>query len=145
MPDEIVKPRTGNAAQVRLIDPVFAFVRELSNGRIAGNFESYKINRAINFEHQLEPADFPMTDEVYKAFKDFVAGHAEYKALVPQLDRNRAFTQLRLRLDLVTAGYGTVAASRVLITTDDPQTAKAIDVLPRARDLAMNAMRARNP
>jgi hypothetical protein len=30
-------------------------------------------------------------------------------------------------------------ADRVPITTDDQQVAKAVDVLPRARDLAMSA------
>ena len=34
-------------------------------------------------------------------------------------------------------------AERVFITTDDQQIAKAVEVLPRARDLAMGAMRGR--
>lgn len=143
-PDETVKPRTGNIAQFRLIDPVFAFAREVIAGRVGG-FESYKVNRAIDFDHQLAPTDFPVTDAVYKAFKDFVASRAEYKTLAAQLDRNRSFIELRLRLDLVTAAYGTVTANRVLIQTDDPQVAKGIEVLPRARELAMAALRGRNP
>ncbi len=143
-PDETVKPRTGNIAQFRLIDPVFAFAREVIAGRVGG-FESYKVNRAIDFDHQLAPTDFPVTDGVYKAFKDFVASRAEYKTLAAQLDRNRSFIELRLRLDLVTAAYGTVTANRVLIQTDDPQVAKGIEVLPRARELAMSALRGRNP
>jgi len=143
-PDEAIKPRTGNIAQFRLIDPIFAFARELISGRVGG-FDSYKVNRPIDFDHQLAPTDFPVTDAVYKAFKTFVANHAEYKTLGAQLDRNRSFIELRLRLDLVTAAYGTVTANRVLIQTDDPQVAKGIEVLPRARELAMTAMRARNP
>ncbi len=143
-PDETVKPRTGNIAQFRLIDPVFAFAREVIAGRVSG-FESYKIDRAIDFDHQLAPTDFPVTDAVYKAFKNFVASRTEYKSLAAQLDRNRSFIELRLRLDLVTAAYGTVTANRVLIQTDDPQVAKGIEVLPRARELAMAALRGRNP
>ncbi|MFN2454228.1 MAG: S41 family peptidase [Pyrinomonadaceae bacterium] len=143
-PDEAVKPRTGNVTQVRLVDPVFAFVRELVAGKING-FDVYKINRAIDFDHQLAAADFPVTDALYKSFKDFVASHSEYKSLAPQLDRNRSFVELRLRLDLVTAAYGTVTANRVLIMVDDPQVAKGIELLPRARELAMAAMRGHNP
>ena len=60
----------------------------------------------------------------------------------PQLDRNREFIQQQLRYQLATAAYGTVAALQVL-TKDDPQIAKAVELVPRARDLAMTAMRAR--
>jgi hypothetical protein len=49
---------------------------------------------------------------------------------------------MQLRQNLVTAAYGTVIAARV-ITREDPQVAKAIEVVPRARDLAMAATRAR--
>ena len=62
--------------------------------------------------------------------------------LFPQLDRNRPFIESQLRFQLATAAYGTVTALQVL-TKQDPQVAKAIDVTPRARDLAMAAMRAR--
>ncbi len=143
-PDEVVKPRTGNITQVRLINPIFEFARELVIGK-ANGFDAYKVEHAIDFDHQLAPTDFPITDTVYKAFKNFVANHAEYKALAPQLDRNRSFIELRLRLDLATAAYGTVTANRVLVVTDDPQVAKGIELLPRARELAMAAMRGHNP
>jgi hypothetical protein len=48
-----------------------------------------------------------------------------------------------LRFNIVTAAYGRVAADRVFIATDDLQVARAIEVLPRARDLAMSAMQQR--
>jgi hypothetical protein len=46
---------------------------------------------------------------------------------------------MELRFNLVTAAYGRVIADRVFITTDDPQVVKAVDVLPKARDLAMGS------
>jgi len=46
---------------------------------------------------------------------------------------------------VITAAYGRVAADRVLITTDDEQVAKAVSVLPRARDLAMSTRRSVQP
>jgi hypothetical protein len=60
---------------------------------------------------------------------------------MPLVEHNRPFIELQLRFNLVTAAYGRVMADRVFITTDDPQVAKAVDVLPRARDLAMSATR----
>jgi carboxyl-terminal processing protease len=142
-PDESVKPRLITPPQQRLIDPLFAFARELVNGRING-LESYKVQRAIDFGHDLAATDFPVNDAVFKAFKDFVATKKEYKFTPVQLDRSRDFIARQLRYDIATAAYGTVGAQQVLIT-DDPQVAKGIEVLPRARELAAAAMRGRNP
>ena len=139
-PDEQVKPGRFPAA-ARLRDPIFFFSRDLVAGRVAG-FDKYKVDRPIEFDHDLEASDFPVTDALYKGFKDYVARDANWKNLAPQLDRNRSFIEMELRRDLVTAAYGTVIATRVL-TREDPQVAKAIEVVPRARDLAMAATRAR--
>ncbi|HEY0078029.1 MAG TPA: S41 family peptidase [Pyrinomonadaceae bacterium] len=142
-PDEAVKPRLIEPAQQRLVDPIFAFTRELVNGRING-FADYKVQRAIDFKHQLETTEFPVTDALFKAFKEFVAAHPEYKFTPAQLDRSREFIARQMRYDIVTAAYGTTTAQQVL-TVDDPQVAKGIEVLPRARELAASAMRGRNP
>ena len=137
-PDESVPARTITAAQRRLLSPLFAFTRELANDRVPG-LSAYKVPGSINFDHELRPTDFPMSDAVVKGFKDFVAGDPRFKSLSPLVDHNRAFIQLQLRFSLVTAAYGRVMADRVFITTDDRQVARAVDVLPRARDLAMSA------
>jgi carboxyl-terminal processing protease len=142
-PDEPVKPRLIEPAQQRLIDPIFAFVRELVNGRIKG-FEDYKIARAIDYEHDIKPDEYPITDNVFKAFKTFVANDETFKLKDPQLDRSRDFIARQMRYDIATAAYGTVTASQVQIV-DDPQVAKAIEVLPRAKELSVAAMRGRNP
>jgi carboxyl-terminal processing protease len=140
-PDEPVEPRTASLFQLRLVSPIFAFSREVVNGRIAG-FESYRVPGPINFGHELQPTDFPFTDSLFAAFKHYVASQSNLKMTAAQLDRNRSFIGLQLRFNLTTAAYGRVMAERVLITTDDPQFAKAVDILPRARDLAMTSMRA---
>ena len=139
-PDEVVEPRTINGVQTRLLNPIFAFTRELVNGRIAG-FESYKVQRAIDYDHQLEATDYPVTDGLFKAFKDFVLKEPSWNATAANLDRNRDFIRLQLRFDIITAAYGRVAADQVIVR-DDPQVAKAIELMPRARELAMTAMRA---
>lgn len=141
-PDETIAAKEITPAQRRLLSPIFSFSRELVNGRIPG-FEAYKIPRSIDYRHEIQPSDFPITNAILKAFKDFVADDSTLKTLTPVLDQNRSFIELYLRFNIVTAAYGRVMADRVLITTDDPQVSKAVDVLPRARDLAMSAMRKR--
>jgi carboxyl-terminal processing protease len=142
-PDEPVKPRLIGPAQQPLIDPIFAFVRELVNGRIKG-FEDYKISRPIDYTHDVRAEDYPVTDNLFKTFKTFVANDETYKLREAQLDRSRDFIARQIRYDIATAAYGTVTASQVQVS-DDPQVAKAIEVLPRARELSIAAMRGRNP
>jgi carboxyl-terminal processing protease len=137
-PDEKIAPRTLSLYQGRLLSPIFAFSRELVNGRVPG-FEAYKVQKPIDFSHVLAPTDFAITDAAFDAFKQYVSAQPELKVTAAQLDRNRAFIATQLRFNLVTAAYGRVMAERVFVTTDDPQVAKAVDVLPRARDLAMTA------
>jgi carboxyl-terminal processing protease len=141
-PDEMIKPQLLSAMQGRLRDPLFFFARDVATGRVPG-LEGYKVDRTIQFGHDLEATDFPMNDMVFKAFKDYVAGNANWKVFTPQLDRNRPFIETQIRFQLATAAYGTVSALQVLMK-QDPQVAKAVEVVPRARDLAMAAMRARN-
>ncbi|HYY94067.1 MAG TPA: S41 family peptidase, partial [Pyrinomonadaceae bacterium] len=71
-PDEAVKARTLSAQQVRLIDPIFAFAREVVNGRVAG-LGDYKVPSMPEFERNVAPTDFVVDDKVFKAFKEFVA------------------------------------------------------------------------
>jgi carboxyl-terminal processing protease len=144
MPDEAVKTRLIEIPQQRLIDPIFAFAREVVNGRVAG-FESYKVQRAIDFKHNLQATDFVVEEKLFNAFKEFVAAKsASYKVTEAQLDKQREFVRRQLRYDLATAAYGSVKATQVLVS-DDPQVTRAIESLPRARELAASAMRGRNP
>ena len=137
-PDEAIKARTIQPSQARLRNPIFAFTRELVNGRING-FDNYKVQRGIDFEKKLEPTDYKVTDDLFKAFKEFVAKDPSWKMTAQQLDRNRQFIELELRYNIVTAAFGRVTADQVLVA-DDPQVAKALDVMPKARELAMAAM-----
>jgi carboxyl-terminal processing protease len=139
-PDESINPRTMNLAQRRLLSPAFNFARELVNGRIRG-FDSYRVQHDIDFLHELQPDDMRITEALFKAFKDFATSDPSLKMPEALLDHNRSFIELELRFNIVTAAYGRSVADRVFITTDDPQVAKAVDVLPKARDLAMGGAR----
>jgi carboxyl-terminal processing protease len=137
-PDENVQVRTITASQRRLLSPIFAFTRELVNERVPG-MSAYGVPGSINFSHELLPNDFIVSGSAFNAFKEFIAGDSSFKSLSPLVDHNRSFIELQLRFNIVTAAYGRVTADRVFISTDDQQVAKAVDVLPRARDLAMSA------
>jgi hypothetical protein len=108
------------------------------NGRIRG-FESSRIGGGINFRHDLQPEEFKVTDAMFKAFRDFVTADPAYKITAATIDRNRAYIETELRFNIVTAAYGRTMGDRVFIISDDPQVAKAVDVLPKARDLAMSS------
>lgn len=140
-PDELVNPDLVNAAQNRLRSPIFFFAREVASGRVAG-FEKFKVDRAIDYDHVIDADDFPSSNEFYQAFRNYVAKDENFKGLLPTVDRNRQFVESQLRYNLAMAAYGTVTAQQVLMRHDS-QVAKAVEVLPRARDLAMAAMRAR--
>src|SRR5687768_793290 len=71
-PDEKVNPRTVNLTQRRILSPIFAFVRELVNGRIRG-LESSKLPKGLLFDHDLQPNDYSVTEPMFRSFKDFIA------------------------------------------------------------------------
>lgn len=140
-PDEIVKPAQVTAAEARLVHSIFAFSLEVVTGRVRG-FESYKVQKPIEFGHDLKVTDFEITDELFNEFKRFVASKPAFKVAPEQLDKARNFVATRLRFELATAAYGSMAALQVF-NEDDPQLAGAIAAMPRARELAQAAQRAR--
>jgi len=135
MPDENVNPRTVNLTQRRMLSPIFSFVRELVNGRVEG-LEAKRIAGGIVFDHDLKSDEYRITDPIFRAFRDFVAKDPAFRVTPAMVDRYRAYVELELRFNIVTAAHGRVIGDRVFITTDDPQVSKAVDVLPKARNLA---------
>jgi carboxyl-terminal processing protease len=140
-PDEIAKPATNNPGDGRLADPIFAFALELTTGRVKG-FENYKVARQIEYGHDLQATDFPVTEALFSEFKRFVASKPTFKVTAEQLEKSRAFVDRQLRYDLATAAYGSLAAIQVF-NEEDPQIARAVESMPRARELALAARRAR--
>lgn len=140
-PDEFAKPARNTITEARLTDSIFAFALELTTGRVAG-FENYKVQRAIEYGYDLQATDFPITDALFKEMKRFVAGKPVFKVTPEQLDRSRPFVERQLRYDLATAAYGSMAALQVF-NESDPQIARAVEAMPRARELALAARRTR--
>ena len=140
-PDETVKPGLISVAERQLRDVLFAFALELTTGRVKG-FEQYTVQRAIEFDHDLVNEDFPVTEALWKELKKFAANKPQYKATPEQLDKFRAYTERQLRYNILSAAYGYRTASQVF-NDGDPQITRAVDAMPKARELAQAASRAR--
>jgi carboxyl-terminal processing protease len=138
-PDEIIKPQTITNEKARFqqkfLDPIFAFTLDLSFGKIKG-FETYKIDRPITFAYDLKNSDFQVTDNLYQTFKKFAA--EKYGLSSAQVDREREYVERILRTELVTAAFG-VTTSLQVFNEYDTQLKKAIELLPQARQLALES------
>ena len=86
--------------------------------------------------------DFPVTDNLWKELKKFAAAKPQFKATPEELDKWRVHAERQLRYNLLSAAYGFRTATQVL-NDGDPQISKAVDAMPRARELAQAASRAR--
>jgi carboxyl-terminal processing protease len=141
-PDVVVKAKTITNERVRvqqkLSDPIFAFTLDLSFGKIPG-FDSYQVNRPIKFEYDLKVADFPITETLYQTFKKFALD--KYKISGTQIDKEREFVERSLRGELVTASYGQTTSFQVF-NEYDVQLLRAIEVLPQAKQLAVEGAKA---
>ena len=140
-PDEAVKPGMISAQERHLRDVLFAFSLELTAGRVEG-FENYKIQRAIEFDHDLLDEDFPVTDPLFRSLKVFAVKKPGFKVTPDQLDKARTYAERQLRYNILSPAYGFRTATQVF-NDGDPQIARAVDAMPRARELALAASRAR--
>jgi len=140
-PDEFVKPALIKPSENRLANSIFGFALELVAGRVAG-FESYRVNKPIDYDRDVSSSDFPVTDALFKEFQRFVASKPALKVTPEQLEKARPFVERQLRFELATAAYGSLASIQVLYE-NDPQIARAVEAMPRARELALSARRAK--
>lgn len=140
-PDEIIKAATISSARARqrskLNDPIFAFALDLAFGKIPG-FESYNADRPILYNHDIQQADYPLTETLFQAFKKYA--NDKYKISSALIDREREYVEQGLRAELITAAYGTTTATQISNELDN-QLMKAIELLPRAKQLANESAR----
>lgn len=141
-PDEVLKPQTITSerarSQAKLNDPIFAFVLDLAYGKNA-TFPTYKVDRPIAFEYDVKATDFPITETLFQNFKKFAA--ERYNFTAAQIDKEREFVERILRSELVTAAYGSTTSFQVF-NEYDTQLKKAIELLPEAKQLALEGAKA---
>lgn len=143
-PDVNIKPQTITIERARfqqkLANPIFAFALELVLGHVKG-FETYKVDKPIAFDYDIKATDFPVNETLYQAFKNFAGD--KFKVTPVQVDHEREFVARTLRTELVTAAYGSQTSFQVFNEYDD-QLLKAINLLPQARQLAMQSEKVRS-
>lgn len=142
-PDVTIKPDTITSErfryQAKLNNPIFAFSMDLAYGKVKG-FETYKVDRPIVFERDITVKDFPVTDALYQSFKAFAL--EKYKYTPAQIDKEREFVERILRSELVSAAYGSQTSLQVSNEYDN-QLLKAIELLPQAKQLALEGPKAK--
>lgn len=142
-PDIVIKPRTipieRARIQQKIANPVFAFALDLVNGRVNG-FKDYMIRKPVAYDYDIKATDFPVTASLFQKFKQFATD--KYKIPATQIDAEREFVERALRSELVTAAYGSQTSFQVFNEYDN-QLLKAIDLLPQAKQLAIQSEKAK--
>lgn len=138
-PDETVKAEELSETEIALLDPLFFFAAELVGGRVRG-LENYKVANQFQFGQRISSNNFPFTEELFARFKKFVAEDKGWNVSAEQIEAEKSFVKSRLRYNLAIAGYGSVAANQLLVE-EDAQVARAVEVLPKAKQLALAAQK----
>ena len=142
-PDVEIKPDTISIERARyqqkLVNPIFAFALDLTTGRVKGH-EEFKVDKPLVFDYDIKSTDFAISESVYQSFKTFAVD--KYKYTPAQIDREREFIERILRTEMVTAAYGSTTSLQVSNEYDN-QLLKAIELIPQARQLALDAARAK--
>ena len=132
-PDIEVKEPANTAVRARIAEAAFQFTRQLAAGVVPA-LESYRIDK-VQYGKNPKGTDFPISDRVLEAFRNFVRTQTELQVQPAQIDEELEFAKLRLRQEIVTAAFSNDAGARVLLDSD-AQVLRALDALPDAKRLA---------
>lgn len=132
-PDIEVKELANTPARLRIAEAAFQFTRQVAAGIVPG-LESYRIEK-VQYGKNAKPTDFPITDRVLEAFRNFVRTQPALQVQPAQIDEELEFAKLRLRQEIVTAAFSNDAGARILLDSD-AQVLRALEALPDAKRLA---------
>jgi carboxyl-terminal processing protease len=132
-PDIEVRPFNFTPVRNRIAEAAFQFTRLLAAGKVA-ELQSYKVDK-VQYGRSPRAADYPITDKVIDAFRNFVKTDVDSQLTLAQLEEDPDFVKLRLREEIVTAAFSQDAGARVLFDSD-PQVLRALEALPDAKRLA---------
>jgi carboxyl-terminal processing protease len=135
-PDIEVKEPANTPLRARIAEAAFHFTRQLAAGVVPG-LESYKIDK-VQYGKSARQTDFPVTDRVLEAFRNYVRTQPENQVQPAQIDEELDFAKLRLREEIITAAFSNDAGARVLLESD-VQVLRAVEALPDAKRLADSA------
>jgi carboxyl-terminal processing protease len=132
-PDIEIKEPANTPARSRIFEAAFYFTRQLVAGVVPG-LESYRIEK-VQYGKSAKPTDYPVTDRVVDAFRNFIRTQPQFQIQPAQIDEELEFAKLRLRQEIITAGFSNDAGARVLLDSD-AQVLRALEAFPDAKRLA---------
>jgi carboxyl-terminal processing protease len=132
-PDIEVREPANSPARLRIAEAAFHFTRQLAAGQLPA-LESYRVEK-VQYGKNPRATDFPVTDRVVDAFREFVRTHSEFQVSAAQVESEVEFAKLRLRQEIITAAFSNDAGARVLLDSD-AQILRALEALPDAKRLA---------
>ena len=132
-PDIEVKETVNTPDRLRIAEAAFHFTRQLAAGQIP-SLESYKVEK-VQYGKNPRTTDFPISDRVVDAFKEFIRSRHQFEVTATQIDEELEFAKLRLRHEIITAAFSNDAGARVLLESD-LQVLRALESLPDAKRLA---------
>ena len=119
---------------------LFMFVRELMAGRVA-TAPGFK-REAIEFDHQPQPGEFLIDDQIMKAYRDFMVDFLEknhdVSLSMKAVDENFEWARQKIREEALIAAYG-VDTQRRMTADIDTQLQRAIAEIPQSAQLADRA------
>jgi carboxyl-terminal processing protease len=135
-PDIEIKEPANTPERARIAEAAFQFTRQLAAGIVPG-LESYRVEK-VQYGKNARPVDFPITERVLEAFRNFVRTKPDLQVQPAVIDEDLDFSKLRLRQEIVTAAFSGDAGARVLLDSD-AQVLRALEALPDAKRLADSA------
>jgi carboxyl-terminal processing protease len=130
-PDQAIPDEKLTDPQVRLLDPIFFFVRETVNGRTPG---------ALFQQTSTNGGGTLVDDRMLRNFADFALRTGGRALSASTLTVNADFLRKRLAYEIALATRGPLEAQQVLVT-QDLQVAAAIAKMPDSARLAADARR----
>ncbi len=119
---------------------LFMFVRELMAGRVAVA-PDFKRD-AIEFDHQPQPAEFVINDQIMKAYLEFMADflkkNQDVNLTMKTVDENFEWARRKIRDEALIAAYG-MDTQRRMTAELDTQLQRSIAEIPQSGQLAERA------
>jgi carboxyl-terminal processing protease len=132
-PDIEIREPINTPVRGKIFQAAFYFTRQLAAGVVPG-LESYRIEK-VQYGKSAKPTDYPITDRVVEAFRNFIRTQPQFQLQPAQIDEELEFAKLRLRQEIITAGFSNDAGARVLLDSD-VQVLRALEAFPDAKRLA---------
>src|ERR1051325_1573591 len=88
-PDVEGKEELNTPARLRIAEAAFHFTRQLAAGIVPG-LESYRVEK-VQYRKNAKATDFPITDRVLEAFRNFVRSQPDFQISPAQLDEDLDF------------------------------------------------------